>query len=294
MRQKIIHRYLLPIISLLPALALVAMLFGSSIVYGVSQSLGYLPLINQESISLDAYRNVLIGPSSVTREFWPALGFSLWVSIAASLVAALGALLLVSLLPQKRASTTGGLLMHLNLSLPHLVWAIGLGLLLSQSGWLARMANLIGMIDTPSDFPLLVRDRYGVGIILAYAGKGIPFLGLIVLAILRSQPEGYDLVAENLGANRWQRLWYVTFPLVLPGLFAGALLVFAFAFGAYEVPAILGVRYPRMLAVVALEFFLNTDLRSRAEGMAITGVMAVVVLLVAGIARWLQNRGQPG
>lgn len=264
----------------------------TSIGYGISQSLGYLPIIGQYDINLDAYHTILTGSTTSASEFVPSLLFTLWVSGASALLAAFGALLLVLILPQRRASRAGGLVLHLNLAFPHLVWAIGLSLLLAQSGLLARFAHAIGIMDAPSDFPVVVRDRYGIGIILAYAGKGIPFLGLLALAILRSQPEGYDHVAENLGANRWQRLWYVTFPLVLPGLFAGALLVFAFTFGSYEVPAILGVRYPRMVAVLALEFFLNSDLRSRAEGMAISVIMALIVLSVATIARMIQTRNE--
>lgn len=287
MRKLFANRY----ISLLPALGLVALLFGASVLYGVTQSLGYLPFIEQETISLDAYHNVLVGPSTASREFWLSLGFSLWVSGASSCLAAVGALLIAIILPSRRGGA-GGLLLHLNLAFPHLVWAIGLSLLLSQSGLLARIANMVGLIDMPADFPVFVRDRYGVGIILAYATKGMPFLALIVLAILRSQPEGYDVVAENLGANLWQRLRYVTLPLVLPGLGAGALLVFAFAFGAYEVPAVLGVRFPRMIAVLALEFFINPDLQSRAEGMAISVMMALVVLTVAGMARYISVKRQ--
>lgn len=283
-------RRILPWLGLIPALSLIALLAGISIVYGISQSLGYLPFIGQETINLDAYHNLLIGPSRVARQFWPALGFSLWVSGASAVLAALGALLLVLLVPSRTTGHAGGLIMHLNLAFPHLVWAIGLSLLLSQSGLVARVATLLGLIDAPADFPVLVRDSYGIGIILAYASKGVPFLALIALAIMRSQPEEYHLVAQNLGATPWQRLWHVTFPLVLPGLLAGALLVFAFSFGAYEVPAIVGVRFPRMLAVLALEFFLNADLHSRAEGMAISVVMAVVVLIVAGVSRSVQAR----
>jgi putative spermidine/putrescine transport system permease protein len=296
-RRRVLH-HLLPWVSLAPALCLIVVLFGASVVYGVAQSLGYLPVIGQERLSLAAYRNLLAGSSVVAQEFWPALGFSLWVSTAATLIAAAGALLLAVglhtsiLVPRQRsraASSRGGtrapLLLHLNLAFPHLVWAVGLLLLLAQSGFLARIAAFAGVIAAPSDFPVLVRDSYGVGIILAYVSKGMPFLALIVLAVLRSQVEAYDMVAENLGANRWQRLRHVTLPLVLPGLSAGALLLFAFVFGAYEVPAILGVRFPRMLAVVALDFFLNPDLRSRAEGMAISVLMALVVLVIAAAVR---------
>ena len=64
-------------------------------------------------------------------------------------------------------------------------------------------------------------------IILHYVSKELPFLVLLVLAVLRTQGAQYDLVAENLGASPWQRLRYVTLPLVLPALSAGAALVFA-------------------------------------------------------------------
>ena len=64
----------------------------------------------------------------------------------------------------------------------------------------------------------------------------------------------------------------------------------AFVFGAYEVPAVLGVRFPRMLSVLALDFFNDPDLRSRAEAMAISVIMAVVVIIVAVVGRQLTAR----
>jgi putative spermidine/putrescine transport system permease protein len=278
-------------LTLAPALGLVAVLFGASVIYGVAQSLGYLSVIGQTTVGLAAYRNVLVGPSPAAAEFWPALGFSLWVSGAATLLAALGALLLAALVTRQSAPSAAGVLaLNISLAFPHLVWAIGLALLLLQSGLLARAAASLGLIASPAGFPVLVRDRYGIGIIVDYVSKEIPFLTLMLLAVMRSQPQGYALVAANLGANRWQRLRYVTLPLVLPALLAGALLVFAFVFGAYEVPAVLGVRFPRMLAALALDFFLNPDLRSRAEGMAISVLMALVVLLVALLAALGERR----
>jgi putative spermidine/putrescine transport system permease protein len=286
---------------LAPALGLVALLFGTSITYGLLQSLGYLPFLGQTTLTLDAYYNVLIGltpegeRSVAAIEFWHSLGFSLWVSGAATVIGAVLSLLVVLLFGQQlRSSTTDLTVLNLNLSFPHLVWAIGLGLLLSQSGLLARIAAALGLIDAPAAFPVLVRDRFGIGIILNYVSKEIPFLLLLMLSILRAQPDEYNTVAANLGASRWQTMRYVTLPLVLPGLVAGSLLIFAFVFGAYEVPALLGVRFPRMLSVLALEFFRNADLNNRAEGMAISVIMALLVLLIAGTARYVLARRTAG
>jgi putative spermidine/putrescine transport system permease protein len=274
-------------LALAPALGLIGLLFGSSVIYSVTQSLGYLPFLGQRTLSLDAYRNVVAG-ADYAAEFWSGLWFSLWVSGAATALSTLCALLIVGvwdLRAPRGGRTAGLLLLNINLSVPHLVWAIGLSLLLAQSGLLARIAAAVGLIDGPAAFPVLVRDVYGLGIIINYVTKETPFLTLVALSILAAQPEAYAVVAENLGASRWQRLRYVTLPLALPGLVSGALLVFAFVFGAYEVPALLGVRYPQMLSVLALELFLNPDLRSRAEGMAVSVIMALTVLLVAVVAR---------
>lgn len=272
--------------TLAPALLVLLALAGAGAAYGVGQSLGYLPFIGATRLSLDAYDAILSNDTPAGREFWSALGFSLWVSGASTGLAAAGAFLLAAFLSLRRRAGGGELLaLNANLAIPHLVWAVALLLILSQSGFLARIAASLGLIALPADFPVLVRDRYGFGIILHYLGKEIPFLALMTLAILRTQGHAYDAVAATLGANIWQRLRYVTLPLVMPGLAAGSLLVFAYVFSAYEVPALLGVPYPRALAVLALEYFANPDLNRRAEGMAISIIMALTVVAVAGMAR---------
>lgn len=273
-------------LALAPALAVIGLLFGASMLYGVGQSLGYLPFIGATRLSLAAYHNVLTPATPAGREFWSALGFSLAVSGLATLLSACGALLLAAALAGRRPAGGATLLtLNANLAIPHMVWAIALLLILAQSGLLARGAAAAGLITLPTEFPVLVRDRYGLGIVVHYVGKEIPFLLLIVLAVLRTQGGAYAAVAATLGAGPWQRLRRVTLPLVWPGLAAGSLLVFAYIFSAYEVPALLGVRHPRALAVLALDYFLNPDLNRRAEGMAICMIMTLAVLGVAGLAR---------
>ncbi len=262
-------------LSLAPALLVTGALTLSGALYGLAQSFGYLPLAGGWEFSFQAYRNLF-----AVREFWVALGFSLWVSAASTLLASAAALSLGLALSRRKAAGDTFIL-HWNLAFPHLVWAVGLLLALSQSGLLARWAAALGWIDAPAQFPVLVRDRWGLGIILHYVSKETPFLTLVVLAVLRSQAEGYQLVAQNLGASRFQRLRWVVWPQVRPALVSGALLVFAYDFGAYEVPALLGVRYPRVLAALGLEYFLDSDLHRRTEGMAVGVVLALVVLLAA-------------
>ena len=46
--------------------------------------------------------------------------------------------------------------------------------------------------------------------------------------------------AQDLGAGAWARFWRITFPLSLPGVYAGAALVFIPALGIFAIPDILG------------------------------------------------------
>ncbi|HMP43442.1 MAG TPA: hypothetical protein PKA05_23925, partial [Roseiflexaceae bacterium] len=80
---------------------------GASIVYGVAQSLGSLAIRPESHLSLDAYRDLVTGATPAVREFWPALGFSLWVSLASTSLATLGALLVAVALSNRRRPAGG-------------------------------------------------------------------------------------------------------------------------------------------------------------------------------------------
>ena len=274
-----------PWLSLAPALTIVLVLLGVSLLYAIAESLGVINVIGQSEASLNAYRETL----SLSSEFWASLGFSLWISVTSTALSSIFALMLAVWLTERRGHSDTFAL-NWNLAFPHLVWSVVLFLLLAQSGLFARWAASLSLITTPADFPVLVRDRFGIGIILSYIGKEVPFLTLALLAVLRSQSVGYDIVAENLGASRWQRLRYVTIPQVTPALVAGALLVFGFIFSSYEVPALMGVGYPRALPVLALRFFLDPDLRARSEGMVISLIITLIVLVVAVIGLRIGER----
>jgi putative spermidine/putrescine transport system permease protein len=169
---------------------------------------------------------------------------------------------------------------QLNLTIPHLVGAIGILYLFSQSGFIARMASAINLIDRPNEFPAMVFDRYAIGIILQYVWKEIPFIGVIVLAILQSVGEDYEAVAQSLGANRWQRFRHVTLPLVMPGVLSASVIVFAFTFGAFEIPFLLGQTHPAALPVLAYRSYTNVDLAARPQAMAMAMVIALLSTLM--------------
>ncbi len=86
-----------------------------------------------------------------------------------------------------------------------------------------------------------------------------------------------DTAAIVDGASRWQRFRFVILPFLMPGILSSSILVFAFTFGAFEVPLLLGQRYPSALPVLAYRSYTNVDLNARPEAMAMSVVIAVII-----------------
>jgi putative spermidine/putrescine transport system permease protein len=235
-----------------------------------------MPVIGMTEPNFDAY----IAVFSSTEFYWSfLLSFHIsFTSTVISSVLAIGAALLLR--RQFIGRAVVNFLFQLNLTIPHLVGAIGILYLFSQSGSFARLAAEWGMIAKPGDFPALVFDPYAIGIILQYVWKEVPFIGVIVLANMQALGEDYESVARSLGANRWQAFWFVLLPLILPGVLSASVLVFAFTFGAYEIPAILGANYPAALPVLAYRKYTDVDLAARPEAMAMAIVIAVLSALM--------------
>jgi len=271
---------------LAPAMSIIVCLFFGGFLLAIFQSLGYLPFLGRHDLSLQAYRNIF-----TNAEFYYSLALSLWISFVstsiASVLAVISALVLRRPFVGQRWVT---FIFQLNIPIPHLVGAVGILFLLSQSGFAARIAYLIQLIDDPADFPALVFDPYAIGIILEYIWKSTCFIGIIVLAVLQSVGEDYEQVAQSLGANRWQRFRYVTLPLIMPGLLSASVLVFAFTFGAFEVPLLLGQRYPSALPVLAYRYYTDADLNFRAEAMAVSVFISVIVTLLIMVYIKLSQR----
>jgi putative spermidine/putrescine transport system permease protein len=267
---------------LAPALTVIGVLFLGGLAAGLMRSFGYMPAIGLSEPGLGAYRDVL--SSGV---FLSGLVLSLHIAVTSTLLsAAIGIWAALLLRRAGRWSGAARLVFNLNLTVPHVVGAVGMLYLLSQSGSLARLAFAAGMIEAPAEFPALVFDPFAAGIILQYVWKEVPFVGLVVLAQLQSIGEDYEAAARTLGATRWQTFRHVTLPLILPGALAASAIVLAFSFGAYEVPALLGASHPQALPVLAYRSFTDVDLAARPQAMA----MAMVIALISLAMVWAYMR----
>lgn len=267
-------RYRIPLM-LAPALTVTVLLFGGGLLLALLQSVGYVPLIGRTEFSLTAYRHIF-----ARSDFYRSLLLTVWIATASTLLSTVLAVICALALRHTFSGKRWVMfLFQLNIPIPHLVGAVGILFLCAQSGFLARLAHLVGLISEPAQFPALVYDPYALGIILEYVWKTTCFSGIIVLANLQTAGDALEDVARNLGANRWQRFYHVILPLILPGVLASSILVFAFTFGAFEVPLLLGQRYPSALPVLAYRSYTDVDLNARPEAMAMSVIIALVSTL---------------
>ena len=264
---------------LAPALGVLTLLFLGGLVVGLGQSFGYFPVIGLTDFTLQHYVSALTNPNFL-QSLWLTFRIAFLSTLLSSILAVGAALILRE---RFRGSQFATFLFQIPLPIPHLVAATGIVLLVTQSGILARIGVAMGLIELPKDFPVMVFDRPGIAIMLTFLWKEIPFIGLVVLAVLQSVGPQYEEIAQTLGANRWQRFWYVLLPLIMPGILSTSIIVFAFTFANYEIPLLLGVRFPTTLPVWAFQSYQDPDLSLRPEAMAVSVILAIiaVILLVA-------------
>jgi len=160
-------------------------------------------------------------------------------------------------------------------------WMIILG---PQSVFVSGFNSFIGLFGFGPVRLLFTPFAVVIGLVYVH----LPFMVLPLYANLEKHDPALLDAAQDLGANAWQRFWRVTFPLSLPGVFAGAALVFIPAFGIFAIPDILGGTTGIMIGNVIKQQFLDT--RDWPFGSVLSMVLTVVAVGLAGVAAWYARR----
>jgi ABC-type spermidine/putrescine transport system permease subunit I len=112
----------------------------------------------------------------------------------------------------------------------------------------------------------------------------LPFLILPLYATMRSIDTDLVRAAVGLGSSPRKAFWHVFFPMSLPGLSAGIVLVFILSLGFYVTPALLGGGRVQMLAQ-RIESTITIS-----SNWGASSALGVVLLLMALVMIWLMNR----
>jgi putrescine transport system permease protein len=152
--------------------------------------------------------------------------------------------------------------------------------LLNGNGVINNALLALGLVHQPLT---LLNNAFAVyvGIVYSY----LPFMVLPLYAQLEKLDPALLEAAADLGCRPWQAFVRVTLPLSLPGIAAGALLVFIPAVGEFVIPDLLGGPNTLMIGKVLWdEFFANHDWPMAA---AVATAMLVVLIVPMGLIRRL-------
>ncbi|TKB08633.1 ABC transporter permease [Desulforhopalus sp. IMCC35007] len=271
------------ILLLTPALLVVVTLFGGGLVIGFFQALGYQPGIEEQSLSLQHFITTLTDP-----DFTTSLGLTLYIALTSTLISAIASILLAVAINHWAANNKIiHFILQIPLAAPHLVIGISMILLIAPSGFIARLCSFLFAVDVQNTFPILVNDKWSVGILLVYIWKEIPFITFMLLTVLKNMGNELLEAGASLGATKLQRFFSITFPIIRLSLGASCCIVFAFTFGAFEIPYLLGQTYPQTLPVWAYMNFSDIDLKARPEGVALGIIIAVIVISTVLLSEYL-------
>ncbi|RWC58425.1 ABC transporter permease subunit [Mesorhizobium sp.] len=153
--------------------------------------------------------------------------------------------------------------------------------ILKPEGLLNQLLLATGIIHQP----LIILNTYTaifIGIVYSY----LPFMVLPLYSALEKMDYSLIEAAKDLGCPPISAFWKITFPLSLPGVIAGCLLVFIPAVGEFVIPDLLGGSQTLMIGKTLWnEFFANRD-------WPVSSAVAVILLLLLIVPIMLFQRAQ--
>ena len=264
-----------------PTLIMVLASFRSPAEFG-----GLAPLIDEAGkldLNVDAYVRLFTEPV-----FFQVFVKSAWYATLTTVICLLLAYPLASLIARSGKKHRDLLLLLVilpfwsNFLIRIYAWMIILG----PNAALAKFVNRVLAFFGAGPVPLLF-SSFAVLVCLVYVS--LPFMVLPLYANLEKHDQALLDAAQDLGANAWQRFWRITFPLSLPGVYAGAALVFIPALGIFAIPDILGGPDDTLIGNLIKQQFLET--RDWPFGSVLSIMLTLAALALAGMAAWVGRRG---
>ena len=226
-------------------------------------------------------------------QWLPAWGLGLRVGLVSSLVSLVLALSVVSSVVGSDAGRRLQQRLAPMLAMPHLAFAIALGLLLMPSGVVARLlAPWLGWQQPPD--VATVQDPGGWALVAGLVAKEVPFLVWTALAglqraglqgVLRQQ----IWVARSMGLSSPQIAWQVLWPVLVPTLAWPLGAVVAYGLTVVDMAVVLGPGTPPVLGVLAWQWLLDASPTLQAQGAAavwlLVGTWVAVMLALLGVWR---------
>jgi putative spermidine/putrescine transport system permease protein len=205
----------------------------------------------QDTLTLKSWRE-LFTDEYFREMFGRTLRISLWVTFICAVVGGPEAYILNRMTPRWKGIFLLVILGPLLISVVArtLGWALLFG---GATGVINKALIGLGVIAAP--IPFMFTET---GVVVALAHVLMPFMVLSVWTALQRLDPQIENAAMSLGAGQATMLRRVVLPQIMPGVLAGAIIVFALAASAFATPAIIGGRRLKVASTLAYDEFLNT------------------------------------
>lgn len=213
------------------------------------------------------WRSVLLATQSTLACF--ILGYPMAMIIAKSTMKKRNIMVMLFVLP-----------LWTNFLLRTYAWMV----LLRDQGVINQFLIYIGIIDEP--LKLLYSHN---AVLLGMVYNFLPFMVLPIYSVLSKLDNSLVEAAEDLGAPPWQVFLKVIFPLSLPGVISGAIMVFMPAVSTFVISDLLGGGQTVLLGNLIQNQFLVA--RNWQFGSAISMIMIIMILITMGITSKYQGEG---
>ncbi|MGV1871939.1 MULTISPECIES: ABC transporter permease [Agrobacterium] len=254
------------LVLLAPGVGYLIVFFGGPL---LSALLGSFRL-EDGSFTLSLYERIFTRPSMI-RGLRTSIYYGV-MPVIVSLVVSVPLALLISKSFIGRKLFSG--LYKLPMAVPGIIVGLMIIVVFERGGFMDRLVAPLGL-----ELPKLVRDDWGIGVILASVWKQIPFMTLIITTAFAAIPEDIRYASRTMGASRFKTFIFVEVPLAMPGITAAILLTFIGSMGSYAIPDIVGPPTARPLSVLMVQEFNQGRFNQvYAMGMVLS-LFAVVVLL---------------
>lgn len=278
------QRLLKPYLLLLPCLLFVFLFIGYGVFIAVRESV-------QGSGEFGTWTLYYYQELFNEKAFWDSLFLSLQVTFSATMISLIIGIILTRFLYHYFLKNKWKIFVWIPMLIPHFVAGYLVLFFFTQSGWISSLFFQVGLLETRTDFPVLVLDQHGIGMILTYVWKEVPFVVLMLLPVYYQLDPHYSDLVRTLHGGRWQVFKTAEWPWLLPVVIETGLILFAFIIAAFEVPFLLGVTYPQMLPVLSYEWFFGGDWSNRPLAMAAMVMITAFVLVLSWIGfRLTQNQ----
>ncbi len=211
--------------------------------------------------------------------YWGALVRSIVLSfIAAGVSLLLGYPLayVVAKEPRPGRANLYMILILASMQLDLIIRMYGFMILMGDEGLINQTLTGWGIINGP--LPLMYN---AFGVVVGMVQLALPFMILSLIGVIQGINPSLEEAARSLGASQWKTFFTITFPMSMPGVLSGSLLVFAIAIGSYAVPVLMGGW--RVLVVPMHIYQQVSEVGNWRFGAAIACILFVVSLAVVFI-----------